>query len=271
MYNDFEYSLDNASPVELYLITQFTRTWCLTSYHEDITYNNQVYQSCQIDRGKISQSKDILKDGLDITLPITHSLSKQFIQDMNDDNTTTITLFRGHIDDPDKQFIVYWKGRLMATSPQGSKVTFSCESVFTSIQRPGLRAKYERTCRHPLYSSQCGLVKEAYRQSAIVTSISSDKRRIVYGGAGAGSGYFIGGVIENNLNGRRLVLEHDGSGVVVINRPFNNLSIGDNIYLYPGCSHTWFECIGKFGNQLNFGGFPFIPDKNPFGGINIFI
>jgi hypothetical protein len=33
---------------------------------------------------------------------------------------------------------------------------------------------------------------------------------------------------------------------------------------YPGCDRTRLTCSLKFGNIANFGGFPWVPQKNPF-------
>ena len=37
----------------------------------------------------------------------------------------------------------------------------------------------------------------------------------------------------------------------------------------PGCDLRRDTCKAKFGNLLNFGGFPDIPGRNPFGGTSI--
>jgi hypothetical protein len=31
-----------------------------------------------------------------------------------------------------------------------------------------------------------------------------------------------------------------------------------------GCDHSVSTCAARFGNLANYGGFPFIPTKNPF-------
>jgi hypothetical protein len=38
---------------------------------------------------------------------------------------------------------------------------------------------------------------------------------------------------------------------------------------FAGCDRTFATCQSKFGNSLNFGGFPWIPAKNPFAGDSI--
>jgi hypothetical protein len=43
------------------------------------------------------------------------------------------------------------------------------------------------------------------------------------------------------------------------------------VTLYPGCDHTLGAAgCAKFANTDNFGGTPFIPNKNPFGGTAIY-
>jgi hypothetical protein len=41
------------------------------------------------------------------------------------------------------------------------------------------------------------------------------------------------------------------------------------VEIAPGCDLRRDTCKAKFGNLLNFGGFPDIPGRNPFGGTSI--
>jgi len=41
------------------------------------------------------------------------------------------------------------------------------------------------------------------------------------------------------------------------------------VKIYPGCDRVRATCESKFDNLDNFGGFPWIPTKNPFGGSSI--
>jgi hypothetical protein len=38
------------------------------------------------------------------------------------------------------------------------------------------------------------------------------------------------------------------------------------VALYPGCSHMMDDCLVKYDNIVNFQGFPWIPNRNPFEG-----
>ena len=66
-----------------------------------------------------------------------------------------------------------------------------------------------------------------------------------------------------------MIVGHNANAITVSAVP-PGLAIGDAIYLYPGCDRTLNTCHAKFGNSANFGGFPFIPTKNPFGGSPIY-
>jgi len=60
------------------------------------------------------------------------------------------------------------------------------------------------------------------------------------------------------------------SDVITLSAVPPGLAVGNAITLYSGCDRTLATCHSKFGNSENFGGFPLIPTKNPFGGSPIY-
>ncbi|MEW6169845.1 MAG: phage BR0599 family protein [Pseudomonadota bacterium] len=66
-----------------------------------------------------------------------------------------------------------------------------------------------------------------------------------------------------------MIVAHSADSITLAAVP-PGLSVGATVVLYPGCDHTLSTCESKFGNSANFGGFPFIPTKNPFGGSPIY-
>jgi hypothetical protein len=42
------------------------------------------------------------------------------------------------------------------------------------------------------------------------------------------------------------------------------------VTLYPGCDRSLAMCDERFNNAVNHGGFPWLPNSNPFRYINIF-
>ena len=184
-----------------------------------------------------------------------------------------MTIFRGHINDND--FIVYWKGRVSGSKAGGHSVSLNCESIFTSLRRPGLRARYQRTCRHALYSSNCGVNLETHGREMRLLHIASTNCNIPDASEFI-DGYFTGGMIKAPDNSLRLISNHTGASIT-LSRPIISLETGFvnsgyggvRVILYPGCDRLKSTCIDKFNNVENHGGFPFIPIKNPFGGSSI--
>ncbi|WP_303678184.1 phage BR0599 family protein [Ralstonia mannitolilytica] len=76
--------------------------------------------------------------------------------------------------------------------------------------------------------------------------------------------WFVGGRLMS-AGAQRMIVASSG-GAVTLSAPIPGLKAGDAFEAYPGCDHTLTTCAAKFGNQLNYGGFPFIPVKNPFTG-----
>ena len=180
------------------------------------------------------------------------------------DQITTLTVYRGHRVDSD--FRVYWKGRITGVSADNDEITFETESVFASLKRSGVYARYQRTCRHALYDGGCKVDKSLFETSVDVSSVSGTLVSVSgFDLNSLGTGYFAGGMLVYNGVYRHIV-SHEGSTLILI-RDFRLLADAGpvTVSLHPGCDHTRPTCLAKFNNVLNFGGFPWMPSKNPFG------
>lgn len=82
------------------------------------------------------------------------------------------------------------------------------------------------------------------------------------------SGRLAGGFIEwtraDGLAEFRTIRTHSGSSIV-IDYGAADLAVGLVVTAYPGCAHTWDDCVSH-ENKLNFGGDLWMPVKNPFSG-----
>ena len=63
----------------------------------------------------------------------------------------------------------------------------------------------------------------------------------------------------------RLILSQDGDTVTLL-LPFNTsqVTVGTSVDVYAGCDHTIAICKTQFDNVINYGGYAFVPLKNPF-------
>lgn len=266
-YATYEDSLELGTPVELYEFTQGTQRWFYASCAEDVLALGQVFTATPIKRSRVKTTTDTFKDGVTLTFPRDNPFASQFLG-FAPEEVTTLTIRRGHYGDPDGEFIVYWKGRVAGAKAANNEITIECESVFTSIKRPGLRARFEYGCRRTLYLKGCNVNRELYKLEGKILSISGGLVVAVAGAALQPGGYYTGGMLVAPSGVPRFITAHSGDQVTIA-RPLPELVGGMTVALYPGCDHLRETCKNKFNNLDNFGGFPFIPGRNPFDGSSI--
>jgi hypothetical protein len=88
------------------------------------------------------------------------------------------------------------------------------------------------------------------------------------GTPGSVSGGLAGGWLQTPEGARHMIVNDYGGGVELL-YPVA-IEVGTEVQLTVGCDHSTATCASRFGNLDNFGGFPFIPTKNPFSGTPIF-
>jgi uncharacterized phage protein (TIGR02218 family) len=225
-----------------------------------VDHLSETYVPRTLTRGAIEQANETHRTGLEITLPRDDPLGTLFLA-APPEGIVSVTLYRRHRADP--EFITYWKGRVSAARFSGATVQLKCEPIATSLKRVGLRARYQLLCRHVLYSPSCGVLRERYRVDGVVASISGTQVMVATA-SGRANGYFTAGMLSGSA-GLRMITAHSGSSLTLA-APLIGLAVGDAVSLFAGCDHSLGQCASRFDNLDQFGGFPFIPVKNPFTG-----
>lgn len=266
-YSVYEDSLETGTPIELYEFVQGLKRWNFVSGATEIIKSAQKFEPSSVKRDRVKQTTDTFKDSIKLVFSRDDAFASQYIAFAPED-VTTVTIYRGHYGDPDAQFIVYWKGRVVGAKTSGNQIEVQCESVFTSIKRPGLRARFEYGCRRTLYLKGCNVNRELYKHEGAVLSIAGELVVTVAGAASKPDGYYTGGMIIAPDGGTRFLTAHTGD-IVTMARPMASLVGGQTVAIYPGCDHLKETCKNKFNNLDNFGGFPWIPAKNPYSGSSI--
>lgn len=138
-----------------------------------------------------------------------------------------------------------------------------------SLQMP--RHFYQAQCRHTLFDGGCQLTAGTF---AISGTVSAGSTQAVIAAQGLprpqGSGtYTLGRIIFNsgsNVTFQRTIKRWDGAfGLALLNPLPFAVQPGDEFFVFPGCDKTFTTC-GAFGNQINYGGQPFIPPPEVQGG-----
>lgn len=269
-YDTIEMSEDLGTPIEIYEFTRSAQVWRYTSADENVVYSGSTFVSAPIERQAVEQSQDPGRKPMAVTATKSLPFVQQYIVSPP---TAVITLVirRFHTTDVNSEAVVVWMGRVTNVKFEQNTVSIRGEPIFTALKRPALRRIYQTTCPHLLYGPVCGFPRTGLQLDTTV-SISNGTSLSSVDFTGQSAGFYTGGFVEREDSGvvnRRFILSHVG-GIIVINLPFPGIVDGSGVRVFPGCDHTLDTCVTKFTNELNYGGFPYIPTKNPFGGSPIF-
>lgn len=254
--------------LELYRFVEASTVYLRTNFDVPYTYDSgsgaEIYLPSTMKRTEIESQNQINKATIDLTFTLDDTMARHWMVD-NVESVITLTIFE--VDGTD--VATSWKGRVSAVKPNTSDLTISFESIFTSLRRPGLRARYLRNCRFSLYRRGCKLDKAGFAVPGTVTAISGLNVTCAAAAAFA-DGYFTTGMIQAPDGTLRFITAHAGSTLTLMRRipSLEEALVGgsQSVTIYPGCDRSRTTCDGKFHNLLNYGGFDWIPTTNPFGG-----
>ena len=227
---------------------------------EDIDHDGDTYEPYPVTRGGITQNNELNRAKIQLTIPPDSALAQTY-HGAPPDRVASVTVFRKQ----DDTVLTYWKGRISAVRSGDWETVIECESIYTSMRRTGARARYQIQCRHALYGRGCNLDKASFATAANVTAVSG-KVLTVTEAASQDDGYWIGGMVE--FGGvSRFIVGHSGTSITLW-RDMPDLTTGA-VTLYPGCDRSLATCTNKFSNAVNHGGFPWLPNTNPFSFVSL--
>lgn len=244
--------------VELYRFTIGTDSFRLTTAPDAVEHDGQSYAPSYIQRDAVRSGDEIARSRINIRLPRDAAIAQRFVGGAPA-TICEVDIFQR----VGETTMLVWTGRLAAVAWAGSEAVAECEPMFTSLKRSGLRARYQKNCRHALYDGGCTLNRNDFRVQAVLTARTSLTLTADEFGAHA-NGHFTAGYVEHPAAGRRAIIGHAGN-TITMGAPMVETSVGDTVFAFAGCDHTFAACRDKFSNEVNFGGFPFIPLRNPFG------
>lgn len=256
--------------VELFRFARGDTVWTKARGAIAVLFNSETYNACALKRSSIDEKGDITKANLNIMLPINDDLVVDYLSGAPN-RTMSMTMFRQSVGGV---FLPAWKGRLVNRSATAVEATLRFESIFTSLARPGLRARFTYQCRHMVYGPGCGLDPEDFRVEGTATAISGMTVLTIAAAAGYDNGYFRGGMLGQPDGTKLFISSHIGDEITV-NWPAGNTAavIAEDgtaaVGLYPGCNLSDSWCDTVFSNTDNFGGFKHIPTRSPFNGSSI--
>jgi uncharacterized phage protein (TIGR02218 family) len=254
-------------PLELYEFGRQHVRWRYTSAAHEVTAGALVYTPVQIEHAGLSASRELARQAIAITVARDNPVAELYRVAPPSDVVTCVIR---QVHEGSTEVVALWSGRIVGVDWSGLRAELSLEPVYTSVRRMGLRRRYQRACPFALYGPGCGVVRTAHELVSTAGSISGLTVHVA--GANAfGDGWYSGGYLEWDSAGglfeRRMIARQVATNVELTAAP-HGLAVGQAVRLYPGCDRTLATCHSKFANSANYGGMPYIPLRNPFGGLN---
>lgn len=292
-YDTREQSTEDSTPFYAYWFQRGEDSWFLSTYGEAVYFASQnifdgtgfegeeygffnsenypdslffgtTFREADIQLTAVKTVKEIASAEITLKLPRTDSFAQEFMNSFTK-ASMELTIFRGQADQYG-YLRVAWRGRVVGSTVKKHHIDIVCENLQTQILRLGLRAKFQKLCRHVLYGDGCNVDINAYKVSGTITSYNELTLNIPVA-AVKPDRYYQGGILFVNGN-LGYIISHQGQEIK-LNSPVEGLANGVSVELAPGCDLGIRTCQNKFNNLLNHGGFPFIPSKSAFGGTNV--
>jgi uncharacterized phage protein (TIGR02218 family) len=261
-YQGQETSIEAGQPVELYVFTIGTETYRYTSAEDFVTFAANTYVPKQIERSDPVQTDQERKQELKITMPAEDPVCSRFIG-VVPGKPLFLDLLRFHRGDTEAYNV--WSGKIIGATfkQRGAVCEMSGVTSESALNRNIPRIKYQGVCNHVLYDDNCKVNKDSYKYTDNVSSVSGATVTINGISAAKGAGWAIGGYIDYGSSDYRLVTAQSGDTLTLV-LPFADDMVGETVDVYAGCDHLLTTCQSKFSNNLNYGGFAFVPTLNPF-------
>jgi uncharacterized phage protein (TIGR02218 family) len=158
-------------------------------------------------------------------------------------------------------------GKIAEVKPGRDMINITLNGFTDILNQTMPRNLYQAGCVNTLFDASCTLNQASFATNGTASTgctVSSINATLAQA-----TGYFNQGKIKftsgaNNTFWRSVKSYTNGSpSVITLITPLPTApSNGDSFTIYPGCDKTLTTCTSKFSNQVNFRGFPFIPENS---------
>lgn len=261
-YDAIEKSV-NPNPVELYRFVGTDVTYLMTSSQTNITVESETYVATTISRDAVKVGTHENDDvQLTVSVPVNHPMVSEYMFNVGPPDLE-LHLYRIHRSDlTDK--VTYWTGEVTSFSVEGRTAKLLVPSMFSYFLNGLLPApRYQGPCNHVLFDEFCKLSRVGNEHEATITAINGLNITL-------SSSIFdtnkckAGEMILHGRGQRRMIISNTGN-VFRISYPFMTPKVGDIVTVTIGCDHSFTTCK-ELLNGVNYGGFPFVPNRNPYNG-----
>lgn len=267
-----ETSPDSGSPIELYLFEIGGERFAYNNTEQDVTVAAILYEASPVKRSRITLSSDAVNSRVTVELPGDNLFSRLYIGVIPGE-LPQVTISQYHETDPDEEIFLIFDGFVSTVGFSNNlrQADIICSPITAATGKFVPRHTFQSLCNHSLYDDFCTQQETDFEETVTVDSIS-DRLMTLSGLSTTAAGYWEGGFIQIGTEYRQIMTQ--ASNVMTLDLPFLENPVGMPARALPGCDHVIDgDCQNTFGtgpagNSLNHGGFPYVPSKNPFEGLD---
>ncbi len=264
-YETTDTTVDDGAPQEFYIFRVENLMFRYTNAPRDIMIGSNPFYSRQITRTALVNNMSVIDNSdTKITLPRADEVCKK-CAGLFTPTIIDLDIYQRHRTDPDLELKRIFAGYMIDISTSGVETDMAFTSLMrTHIDAPVATVMYTAQCNHDWGDRRCAVDPEAYVRTSQV--IGNDLWTLkVADFIGDDMQQFVGGYIINDRTGIQRNIVNIDNNSIFLDGMFADVEVGDKVRLYPGCDHKIDgDCRLTYNNVINFGGFPFIPRKNPF-------
>jgi uncharacterized phage protein (TIGR02218 family) len=249
-------------PVELYHIwrNDESEEWFYTDGDVAVVFDGDTYLPATLSRSTSKYESELEVTTLTIEAQYAETPLLEFLS-CNPIDTLWIQVSKLFRDQDPLEAGVIFIGQIKSAAFTGVQISVTCVGFEHFLKMPIPTFRYQLSCNHTVFDSNCGLSKSSYKTTTVVTVSSNGRTLTSTDFSSEADGYFTLGKIEFGGTYRTIV-NHVGS-VITLAYKFNSLVTGNSVDAYPGCRGSIETCRDKFDNVIHFLGFPYIPVENP--------
>jgi len=263
-YNDREGDQQQQQSCELYILTTGATVSRVTSYYTDITVDGETYTHIPVKRSGFTRDITGSIPSVTLEVPILPPFSNYLAETPVEPSTIEIRkyfLYGAHWPN-----VLMFSGIIRNVSVSKNIARATCVSKEFRLKQKIPRVLVQGYCNNELYDSVCGLDRNNYKATGVLTHIGWGQGETAWlrapGYVNVSVGDLQHGYVEFG-NDKRFIVEHVGDKIWIAGRQFSGISVGQTTYAYAGCQKSPFECKTRFNNLDQFIGFPYVPHASP--------
>ena len=258
-------------PIELFEVFLDNETLYYAGHPSNIIFGVQTYTAIGGGRSPIRTTNELDVDEVTLTVDnIDRFFADKVIKDeFIGRNLVVKKVFLDELDSASK-YVVVFDGKMDEPVIDQNKFQVKVRSWLDAIHHTTPRRMFSTLCNYQLYDSDCGITKAITSNQNNGTAIASSTTKVVVASIFTAypNQHFNEGTIKMDTGSNaplgREILDFDSSSMSATLRigfPFT-VNSGDTFTIYRGCRKGVSDCISRFNNYVNYGGFTTIP-KHP--------